>query len=213
MNRHRMKNSKLTKRKFYNKWLYKITLEIQGIFYFRYDNLSIITKVPYHKSDTFHIHSLADELKSVEKSQWGKRIESDNIDIYTNNKDLFLRLSSRFEDITVHRFEPVDEQQLLENGNVYIVNQYPHSKYQYKVFLRPHKLSNQEERKMQFLTWVDAQGDRVRISDNVRNWFIRMNWNWDRRYMYVKDEQTLLMLKMRESDAVGNVYKYLLADK
>jgi hypothetical protein len=210
-----MKNSKLTKRKFYNKWLYKITLTIQGINYFRYSDLSSITprSYSYRKTDTFYLHELDAELKSVEKSQWGKRIECNNIDIYTNDRDLFLRLSKRFEDITVHRFEPVNEQQLLENGNVYVVNQYPYNRYHYKVFLSPHSLSNEEDRKMQFLAWVDTQGDRVRISDSVRNWFIRMNWNWDRRYMYVEDEQTLLMLKMRESDALGKVYKYLLADK
>jgi hypothetical protein len=208
-----MKNSKLTKRKFYNKWLYKITLTIHGIDYFRYSDLSSVRPRSYRRADTFYLHELDDELSSVEKSQWGKRIECNNIDIYTNDRDLFLRLSKRFEDITVHRFEPVNEQQLLENGNVYIVNQYPHGKYQYKVFLRPHKLCNEEDRKMQFLTWVDTQGDRIRISDSVRNWFIHMNWNWDRRYMHVEDEQTLLMLKMRESDALGKVYKYLLADK
>jgi hypothetical protein len=208
-----MKNSKLTKRKFYNKWLYKITLTIKGIDYFRYSDLSSVTPRQHRRADTFYLHELDDELKSVEKSQWGKRIECNNIDIYTNDRDLFLRLSNRFEDITVHRFEPVNEQQLLENGNVYVVNQYPYGKYQYKVFLRPHKLCNDEDRKMQFLTWVDTQGDRLCISDSVKDWFIRMNWNWDRRYMYVEDEQTLLMLKMRESDALGKVYKYLLADK
>jgi hypothetical protein len=210
-----MKNSKLTKRKFYNKWLYKITLTIKGIGYFRYSDLSngTSTLYSYHKADTVYLHELNNELTSVEKSHWGKRIESNNIDIYTNDRALFLRLSERFKDITIHRFEPVNEQQLLENSNVYVVNQYPYGKYQYKVFLSPHKLSNEKDRKMQFLSWVDTQGDRVRISDSVKDWFIRMNWNWDRRYMYVEDEQTLLMLKMRESDALGKVYKYLLADK
>jgi hypothetical protein len=159
------------------------------------------------------ILSFLTTLQSVPENEWGKRIENDNIDVYTNNKVLFDSLSNQFRIETVHRFEPVNEQQLLENGNVYVVNQYPHGKYQYKVFLRPHKLSNKEDRKMQFLAWIDTQGDRIRISDSVKDWFIHMNWNWDRRYMYVEDEQTLLMLKMRESDALGKVYKYLLADK
>jgi hypothetical protein len=208
-----MKNSKPTKRKFYNKWLYKITLNIHGIDYFRYSDLSSVRPRPYRRTDTFYLHALDEELKSIEKSQWGKRIESNNIDIYTNDRDLFLRLSKRFEDITVHRFEPRDEHQLSENDYVYIVNQYPHGKFQYKVYLKPHKLRNDENRKKHFLDWLNTQGDRIRISDSVKNWFIHMNWNWDRRYMYVEDEQTLLMIKMRESDALGKVYKYLLADK
>ncbi len=209
-----MKNSKLTKRKFYNKWLYKITLKIQGVDFYRYTGFTHgYPRTFYRSVDETLICELEAELNSIDKSQWGKRIESNNIDIYTNDRDFFLRLSERFDNITVHRFEPVNEQQLLENGNVYVVNQYPYGKYQYKVFLRPHKLSNEEDRKKHFLNWLDSQDDRIRISDTVRDWFIRMNWNWDRRYMYVKDEQTLLMLKMRESDAIGKVYKYLLADK
>lgn len=206
-----MKNSKPTKRKFYNKWLYKITLCIRGIDCFRYSDISMAPTRKY--VDTFYLHALGNELASVEKSQWGKRIECNNIDIYTNDRDLFLRLSNRFSEVTIHRFEPHDEYQLSENSNVYIVNQYPHGKFRYKVFLSPHKLSNEKDRKIQFLTWVDTQGDRVRISDSVRDWFLHMNWNWDRRYMYVEDEKTLMMLKMRESDALGKVYKYLLADK
>ena len=189
-------------------------MKIHGINCVRYlDRPSAIVSSAYHKVDTFHLHELDDELNSVDETQWGKRVEWNNIDIYTNDKDLFLRLSKRFEDITVHRFEPIHEQQLLENSNVYVVNRYPHGKFQYKVFLNPHKLNHEEDRKIQFLMWADAQGDRIRISDSVRNWFKSWVWNWDRRYMYVEDEQTLLMLKMRESDALGKVYKYLLADK
>jgi len=38
-------------------------------------------------------------------------------------------------------------------------------------------------------------------------------WNWDRRYMYVEDEMTLLMIKMRSSEVLGRIYEYHIIDK
>jgi hypothetical protein len=159
------------------------------------------------------INNLMSTLDTKSKDRWSVRIESDCVDIYTNEKDLFNQLSERFERSTIHRFEPHGKTADLLDAGVYVVKKYPFDQYQYKVFLAPHKLNRDQLRKQQFVDWLELQGDKIKISDTVKEWFISWNFNWDRRYMYVDNEQTLLMLKMRESQAIGRVYKYVLADK
>ena len=67
--------------------------------------------------------------------------------------------------------------------------------------------------KADFIDWLSSQNSKVRISDTVKSWFLVTVWNWDRRYMYVEDEQTLLMLKLRKNEAIGTIYNYVLCDK
>ena len=226
-----MLKSKPTKRRFYNKWLYKITLHVPGIYAFRYSGITSCDKdetdsrlfqkvAPYITSSTKRklyenqdlIVNLSESLQSFDASEWGMRMEGDRVDIYTNNTDLFNHLSKTYYHVTIHRFEPHSDPDLLDAG-VYVVNKYPFDQYRFKVFLQPHKLNRDKARKSQFLNWVDSQGERVKITDTTKTWFSAWNYNWDRRYMYVDDEKTLLMLKMREPDAVGRVYKYVLTDK
>jgi hypothetical protein len=42
---------------------------------------------------------------------------------------------------------------------------------------------------------------------------MKTEWNWDRRYVLVEDEGTLLMLKLRNPEVMGSVYNYVLSDK
>jgi hypothetical protein len=53
----------------------------------------------------------------------------------------------------------------------------------------------------------------VLISEVVKDWFIKTEWNWDRRYIFVEDAQTLLMLKLRNAEAIGRIYDYIIIDK
>ena len=57
------------------------------------------------------------------------------------------------------------------------------------------------------------QGEKVRLSKIVKEWFIKTDWNWDRRYLLVEDTQTILMLQMRSGEAIGKVYEYVVVDK
>lgn len=226
-----MLKSKPTKRKFYNKWLYKITLHIPGIHAFRYTgvtfcnqdetNSQLFRKIaPYISRSTERklyeneelITRLSLSLQPIDAREWGMRMEGDRVDIYTNKKDLFDLLSETYGHLAIHRFEPHVDPKILDTG-VYVVKKYPFDHYKFKVFLHPHKLNKDDVRKKQFLDWIDSQEERVKITDTTKNWFSRWNYNWDRRYMYVDDEKTLIMLKMKEPDAVGRIYKYVLTDK
>jgi len=143
-----------------------------------------------------------------------KRIERDHIDFYTNDKDIYEKMSNEFIDVLKHRFEPRPgiESSSGDESTIF-VSKLPHQKYEYKVYLRPHKLKGDKEAKQSYLNWIDTQGDKIKISKTVKEWFLATDWNWDRRYIYVDTQSTLLMLSMRNSEVVGKVYKHCIVDK
>lgn len=227
-----MLKKKVTKRKFYGKWLYKITLNIQGIGIFRCKSpdeviefFQEVKKPDYkkpHHNITFNKAITNEEvitkiclfLKNVNDAEWSKRIERNYIDFYTNSESLYKDFCDQFYNIISHHFEPDQSTiDLFKNQYSIIANKYPHNKYRYKVYLSPHKLKKDIDAKSSFLSWMENQKEKIRISDVVKDWFIRTEWNWDRRYILVDNEQTLLMLKMRNADVVGKVYEYILSDK
>lgn len=220
--------TKKTNRKFYNKWLYKISLRLQSAAAFRIYSLDEIKNVckTFNKNKTRsyflenipaekdHIENLVDIFENTKQSIWGKRIERNCLDIYTNDKQFYLDISTKFEEIVIHRFEPANETAIEQLGNQSIlVKKLPHNKFQYRVYLLPHKMGNYEEDKKRYVEWLKSQSPRITCTPAVESWFIKTHWNWDRRYVLVEDEKTLLMLKLRNSEVVGKVYKFEIADK
>jgi len=220
-----MQKPNLTTRKFYGKWLYKVTLNIPGVSIFRMHNLKNIQfldfeaqKNPY---STFNkacankevIIELATFLDSLDKDAWGKRIESNLIDLYTNDVSLYSALVQKFDSAVKSIHEPnLENLDILENSGSVVVKKLPHNKYQFKAFLLPHKIKNVEDKRA-YLDWIDMQGGRILISPIVKDWFIKTEYNWDRRYVLVEDSQTLLLLKLRNSEALGRIYDYVISDK
>ena len=224
-----MQKPKLTKRKFYNKWLYKVTLFCPGVALYRllsYEEtidflsgphpytktiFSSHTKALKNKETLLEVTSL---LNSLDPKDFAKRIEVNTIDIYVNNQSLFDNISIKLESLVVARSAPnTTNLELLENTNFILSKHLPHNKYKYKVFLLPHRFKGDTTAKKRYISWLDTQGDRILISDSVKNWFLTTDWYWDRRYMYVEDADTLLLLKMRDSQAIGRIYEYMIVDK
>ncbi len=205
--------------------MYKVTLYIPGVAIYRLHKLEDIPFINF-KTDknvfsTFakaaanqhNIVRLSYFLCAWDQSLWAKRIESNAIDLYTNDKSMYDGLLSTFEALVRSCSEPDEaSKNILENTGSVVVKRLPHNKYQYKAFLLPHKVKNREE-KQDFINWLGTQGERVLISEVVKDWFIKTDWNWDRRYILVEDEQTLLMIKLRKSEAIGRIYDYVISDK
>jgi len=203
-----MKKIKQTIRKFYNKWNYKISLDIKGGGVFRiYDPSDILLM----NDKSPEIHLLAQEISQIDKSLISKRIESKIFDIYTNDEKIFNRLLEVFENCVRQAYAPSSDFP-LDDARVVIAKKLPHNRYQYKVFLQPHKISSKDE-KVNFLKWLDTQKPRINITDTVKQWFIITSWNWDRRYMYVEDEKTLLLLKLKNPEPIGTIYTFRVSDK
>jgi hypothetical protein len=220
---------KLTSRKFYGKWLYKISLRQAGCVIFRNYNFDYIKELcqsdtvptrPYATHQRAYnnresILKLCEVLEKYDAKAWTKRIENSNLDLYTNDPAFYQDVSQEFQDIIVHQFEPdpatVD---LLNNSaSAVAVKKLPHDRYQYRVYLLPHKMAGDREGKQRYVDWLKNQGDRVTCTPAVERWFIRTDWNWDRRYVLVENESMLLMLKLRNSEVVGRIYNYVLSDK
>lgn len=220
-----MLKPKITNKKFYNKWLYKVTLGMPGVAILRIvkiEEMPTFVFPPLLRPTSTLARGQANKeliiklsllLSSWDKTTWQSRIEHSNIDIYTNDKNLYEQIKKEFESILVVCVEPDDQAiSILANSSSIIAKKYPHDKYHYKAYLLPHKIQDKAE-KAEYLAWLSTQGDKVLISDAVKNWFIETQWNWDRRYMFIEDEKTLLLLKLRRPEVIGRVYDYVVSDK
>ncbi len=220
-----MLKAKVTTRKFYDKWLYKVTLGVPGVAIFRLHKLEDIPnfnfetkKNPYSTYTKAAINKetiikLAAFLSKLEPDSWGKRIESGNIDLYTNDKEIYASLIEEFDTSVKVTFEPdVNNLTMLENSGSIVAKKLPHDKYHYKAFLLPHKILDKQEI-LDYISWIENQGDKILMTDTVKKWFVETSYNWDRRYLLVEDSNTLLMLKLRSASALGRIYDYVISDK
>lgn len=218
-----------TRRKFYGKWLYKVTIQTSGVSIFRLlgvlgvlefcntdrhpEKYSYATKDKAYENRNA-IRNIAELLSGWQSDQWTKRIESDILDIYTNNQEYYNEACEKLTDILRRRFEPAPNAlKDLDTATNIVVKRYPHNLYKHKVYLLPHKMVADTNVRKEYLQWVEAQSPRILITDAVKRWFTTTTWNWDRRYVLVDSEQSLLMLKLRNSEVMGRVYNYVLADK
>jgi hypothetical protein len=220
-----MLKANTTTRKFYNKWLYKVTLNIPGVAIFRQYRLEQIPLLNFvgqkHSHSTMgraalhkqELIALSAFLSNWDSELWAKRIECNDIDLYTNDKTMYEELFLNFEEFVSSRAEPNEcDLDTLEHTGSIIVKKLPHGRYAYKAFLLPHKVKDRQD-KREYVDWISGQNDRILISDVVKEWFVKTDWNWDRRYVLIEDSQTLLMLKLRNPDVLGRVYDYVISDK
>lgn len=224
-----LSKTKITNKKFYGKWLYKITLQIKGVGIFRSKSIDEVIEFCHSgKKEQYQaytlsfkaldnseeIFDLANFLTLYDQSIWSKRIEHHSVDFYTNDYNFYDAMSEKYSDILIHRFAPAkDSLELLEAKDHIVVSKLPHDKYNYKVFLQPHNMAFNREDKTKFIEWVENQKPKITCTPAIKQWFIKTDWNWDRRYVLVEDEHTLLMMKLRGPEVVGRIYNYVVCDK
>ncbi len=221
--------TKPTTRKFYGKWLYKASFEISGCALLRIKSMDEVEQFCLgpdpegYKQSTIQrawnnravLSEFCSAIKPYDKSEYSLRIESSIIDVYTNNVDLYEQVSNKLPRNLRNRFEPSEATaELLNSNQNYIsVDKLPKGRYNYRVYLMPHKMRGDKEGKQKYLEWLKKQEPRVTCSPAIEHWFINTDWNWDRRYILVEDESTLLMLKLRNAEVVGRIYNFIVSDK
>lgn len=221
--------TKPTNRKFYGKWLYKVTLRLEGCFLFRNKSIAEIQNFCNEKDPKELRYSIWNKaynnreqildvcalLETFDKTAYSTRIENNFIDFYSNNETLYNQLSIKFENILKHRFEPDKEtvDMLSDSKHCISVKKLPKGRYNYRVYLLPHKMSGDKEGKQKYISWLKSQNSKITCTEAVEKWFMHTDWNWDRRYVLVEDEQTLLMMKLRNSEVVGRIYNFIISDK
>lgn len=221
-----MIKDKQTTRLFYGKWLYKVSLRLLGAGVLRRENFESFDAESFYDpygTNIFKKEAINNKenilkvgffLNDLTADQYAIRIESSILDFYTNDQNLFAEFKENFEKLIRFSFSPSEDtvDLLSSNEKVIIAKKYPHNKYQYRVYLRPH-LVKDTDKKYNFLQWLENQNDKVTCTESLKEWFIKTKWNWERRYVLVDDSKTLLMLKLHSPDAVGTVYKYVISDK
>lgn len=214
--------TRISKKKFYNKYDYKVTLFLEGCETLRYTStkeskeflengtfprfyISENQKVKITKNRKTLI-DLCDLLLKHDADIWQKRIERNHIDIYSKNSALAEELKDAFPEIITTVFEPASEP--VEPFTLR-VKKLPDDIYNYRVFLLPHKLRGSREEKAKYISWIESQQKKIKMSDSAKSWFMNTDWNWDPRYILVDQESTLLMLKLRNPEIVGRVYRFV----
>lgn len=213
---------KISKKKFYNKYDYKVTLRIEGCETLRYHSIeesreflenNMLPK--FYLSDSRKLKVLANKgtlirlcqsMSKYDSAIWQKRIERDSIDIYTNESDIVEELKTGFAEIITAIFEPADQP---AEPFTLKVKKLPNDIYNYRVFLLPHKLKGDMEEKERFVSWIKSQRQKIKMTPAAEKWFYKTDWNWDPRYVLVDEESTLLMLKLRNSELVGRIYRFI----
>lgn len=223
--------TKSTQRKFYNKWLYKTCFLIPGCVLLRnqasFDDVKDFLTNPldeerYYYGSVIHAHAnstvilkLCDYLAQHSKDQYALRIEQSRLDVYTNDMEFYEGISQLLATSLVHRFQPraADIDILNQGHNNIAVSKLPRDRYRYRAYLLPHKMANDRQGKQKYLDWVKLQQPRITCTESIERWFMATDWNWDRRYVLVEDEATLLMLKLRNAEVLGRVYNFVISDK
>jgi hypothetical protein len=223
-----MFKSNVTRKKFYGKWLYKASLRLPGIAVLRNHSLQDVVDFlnKTHSEENLKLHyyrkayanrdditDLCSYLSTLDTADWSKRIEVNNLDLYTNEQSIYNTLCEKFKHILLLCSEPDPSRSAdYENQNYIVCKKLPHDLYRYKIYLKPHKMKNDRLEKQHYIDWLETQKN-VLISEAVKDWFVRTDWNWDRRYILVEDQRTLLFLHMRSPEVLGKVYEYVLSDK
>jgi hypothetical protein len=222
--------TKSTNRRYYNKWLYKVSLAMEGSTLLRSESIKDLRdklskpEVQEHTywsswnkayANRYAIIDLCDFLLRYTKEVYALRVEGFRLDVYTNDVNFYQTLSLRCESRVLQRFEPNANniKALQDSKNIITVKKLPKDKYRYRVYLLPHKMAKDLASKQKYLNWLKSQQPKVTCTPAIEKWFYCTDWNWDRRYILVEDETMLLMLKLRSPEVMGRVYNFVICDK
>jgi hypothetical protein len=222
----KLPTAKTTKKKFYNKYIYKITLNLPGASALRWYNFSQLLDMchnGFNDKETWREHAVEGVLQNSEywvrlcimlsafdSKSFAKRLEGSNIDFYTNDVNLYTNLGKEFTEHVKYRSQPKKgtENTLLTSDKKIYVNHLPYNKYEYRVYLHPHKLDVSARKSV--ADWLTKQVPKVTFTESLYRWLVATNDNYDRRYIQVQDNNTLLMLQLRAPNIIGKVFKYII---
>ena len=213
----------------YNKYLYKSTFFIPGIYVTR--NYHTEAEIEAHIEDIQRaswkqalFSSFVDAYrqnqnlilsfaKLTEHRRRNKdifiRIQEPHVSIFTNNLDIHTSLEKAFTDQLYSTSRP-DEKCipiLLDDKNVIVVNKLPYNRYRYKVIINNYSISHSIPKSL--FEWGVAQGDAVKFSRKTERYFKSPGLYLDQGFLYVEDKNTLMMCNMFLTKCPNRIIKYV----
>lgn len=223
--------NKETKRLFFNKYIYKLTLELRGICQIKRISLEDIAALPKpesidfgrnfyrHRADAYQnkgeIIKIGMFLES--KSQLGcdfkTRAEGSSLNIYTNERALIDEIVNNFGNYVTEMQEPISKEAgefLKGNIRKILCNELPNGIFRYKVHIGYKSIP--EQNRVGFLNWSEKYGDdRIFMPKGTKHLLGPSGHGYAYgQYFYVSDEKMLNMALMFFSDYIQKTENYIL---
>ena len=219
---------KPTTKKFYNKWSHKVVLEnpntssfpqALGIFVYDIHKGICSSVVPWYfkelKVSATNYREMHSLFNKYPRSKWWCRRYYSTAAIFTNDQDFVDEICEKLPEWVLELHSPTPE--TLEFFEVasdptILVKQFPHNDFEYKVTVNLRSLQRVIDNEPEKIDWVYENKHLFKVPTSA--WAKRYNLNrydlWRSNYMYVKDKNALLMLRLLGSIPIKKVHKFVL---
>lgn len=136
------------------------------------------------------------------------RVEGSRINFFTDSKQVYTQVINTLYPYVLEITEPADnELELLQaNQKIIIVDKLPHNLYEYKVTFK--RLD--ESIKVRLNKFISQQLNCIKVNNATQNYLsstkVYMSGN---PYVYLKDSNVLLMLKLISDGYIQNTNQYI----
>ena len=221
--------TKETKRLYFNKWIYKICLHLEGMSYIKrtsLKNLMLLDYSPVTNGWYFRQKQLAvnnkDELikialfleDSKEHYSFQTRTEGPTLGIFTNDLSLIDKVNSEFGPLVTDVYQPLNDdvaKYLISNKNKIICTELPSGLYQFKTYFTSSQKIPASTR-TNFLAWADNYSDeKISMPKSTRIFLEGSNGYYSYgQYFYTSDSKMLAMALMFISGYASKTDEYVL---
>jgi hypothetical protein len=213
-----------TKKLFFKKWLYKITVSFSKANYIkRYssDYLEMISKdkrgfyfANFDKTDAKRVLALKNKISEWQSEyEFQTRSEGDGLSFFTNTVDFLDVIKSHFDKKIIEIVEPEDAQSLnllKNNVNVVICEKLPKNNFRYRIYLNG-KYSFPADLSQSFYKWCEKYESKISIPYGLKyNLRSQRDFRPYGSYFYTSDDKILSMALMFLGKHIQNTEKFVL---
>ncbi len=214
---------KKTRKKFYNKYPFKIALFTQMAKSIDYSICKIQKSSKIHtfgnqarrmaKQDV--IQDLAVQLEPFFKdANCRRRLEGYHLNIFTLTKEDFDKILQITERYVTEVHEPGSEEDLKffeeNSAKKILTDKLPYGSFKYKIYIR-HTMDH--ERRLKLANFVKKSPDNVKVSKQSQDWMtLKQRWVWA-PYMFLKDSSSLTMISLFLGTDIKKIEEYVLREE
>ena len=210
-----------TKRLFYGKWVYRIETSVPGANLLKhwgadYTRSFCTNKSPsrshkqYSDADLENLLKFTESVEEYFNKDLQVRTEGSTMSFYLNDSSLYKELQQVVDSWVVSLTEPVNDAEvkaLTAKSSLFLCNEYPYEKYQYRVYIRPSFPSHQ---RTTLLNWLSNYGDSFRPSKTTQRWLEGDSQYFYGPFIHVTDRNHLLMISLFLGSYLKNTEEFVL---